>query len=89
MEIPKVNNYYFGQSGVPQANAIAITIKDITLYFSYKTLVALKDDNGLIISENLWGNTTSRHLNAIEPSEKPRMKRNDFIIEVKKRLAKV
>ena len=34
-------------------------------YFSYDTLVAFTDDNGLCIRENIWGSTTGKHLNCI------------------------
>jgi len=48
------------------------------LWFSYKTLVAFEYDGQKYISENLWGNTTGRHINLINRDHKIRLLREDF-----------
>jgi len=46
-------------------NAKRINLGNLTLYFSYETLVAIYD-NGLKVIENCWGPTTGKHINAID-----------------------
>ena len=42
-----------------------------SFWFSYKTLVALNvPGKGKVVSENLWGPTTGKHLNAIDRGDK-------------------
>lgn len=49
-------------------------------YFSYETLIAFKPKNcGMYVSENLWGNTTGKHLNWIDGgTKKARLSRDEF-----------
>ena len=42
-------------------------------YFSYDTLVAFYDDEGLCIRENIWGPTTGKHLNWINKDKSIRV----------------
>lgn len=42
-----------------------VSIKGVTLYFSYETIVGFANANGVVVSENLWGPTTGKHLNRI------------------------
>jgi hypothetical protein len=45
-------------------NFTELHLPDITLWFSYKTLIAFRTpETGLVLSENLWGTTTGKHLN--------------------------
>jgi hypothetical protein len=57
-----------------------VNIGNLTLYFSYKTVVAFSDGyNKTVVSENNWGPTTGKHLNAIDNGRKDqRLKRADF-----------
>ncbi len=51
----------------------------ITLYYSYNTLIAIKNiDNVIYVSENIYSNTTGKYLNKIEPNKKNRLKREIF-----------
>jgi len=36
-----------------------------TLYYSYETIIAFRDEHGLTISKNVWSMTTGKHLNYI------------------------
>lgn len=48
------------------SHSLAFRYADGTItYFSYKTPIAIIDDNGLCIRENVWGSTTGKHLNWI------------------------
>lgn len=53
------------------ANAICLSIGDITLWFSYDTVIAFHD--GFFsrkVRQNDWSNTTGKHLNAIDGGDK-------------------
>jgi hypothetical protein len=56
-------------------NALMFTdVNNIDYYFSYKTLVAFNHKStGLVIRENLWGNTTGKHLNWIDNDKSKRV----------------
>ena len=47
-------------------------------FFSYDTLVAFTDDNGLCIRENVWGTTTGKHLNWIDRDKSIRVDSKTF-----------
>lgn len=49
------------------SHSLAFRYVDGTIiYFSYETPIAIRDDNGLCIRENVWGSTTGKHLNWID-----------------------
>lgn len=76
-----IGNY----AGNRESNAMRVMIGDLELFFSYQTVVAFyTPKTGLVLSENLWGNTTGKHLNAIGDKSK-RINRDDF----ERQLAKV
>lgn len=58
----------------------AVVIGSLTLYFSYKTVVAVHDrqTGKRHISENTWGSTTGRHINCINRDKSIRLNRSDF-----------
>lgn len=63
MEMPTIKCYH-KPSG---KNAMRIDLGQTTVWFSYKTLIAFVIHGGPeVIRENQWGNTTGRHLNAID-----------------------
>lgn len=49
-------------------NFTIVTVGDVQLAFSYKTIVGFNaiDGRGWVVSENLWGNTTGKHLNYLD-----------------------
>ena len=49
-----------------------------TYYFSYDTLVAFTGNNGLVIRQNVWGNTTGKHLNWINKDKSIRVDEDTF-----------
>lgn len=82
----KIQYYYKGENNKPLVNAVAVILYDKVLYFSYETLIAFEIGGRLIISENIWGNTTGKHLNAIDPNKKRRLSHDKFLEAVEKQL---
>lgn len=55
-------------------NARSLELGNLTLYFSYETLIAFNHpETGLVIRENDWGPTTGKHLNAISDNHRERI----------------
>lgn len=78
-DLPIVSGYY--GTGNYGTHALCVSIGGIDLYYSYKTIVAYREpQDGLVVSENDWGPTTGKHLNAIDGGYKRgRLLREDFI----------
>jgi hypothetical protein len=77
-------NYASGNYG---AHCIAIQIGNVELYFSYDTVVAFCGDGEMVISQNVWGPTTGKHLNAIDTDKSRRVSREVFEEKLQKLLA--
>jgi len=65
------------------ANLTEVTQGQITLYFSYQTVIAIHDGRKLYLSENVYSKTTGRHINTIavmygRDRTSPRMPRAEF-----------
>lgn len=45
--------------------AYCVTIGNLDLYFSYRTIIAFATPGNMRVSENLWSNTTGRHLGSV------------------------
>lgn len=58
---------------------ITITSGDFHIWFSYEQPIAFKWGDDLCIIENIWGNTTGRHLNEINPDKSIRISREEFL----------
>jgi hypothetical protein len=60
-------------------NCLRVCIGNLTLYFSYQTVVAFRSNElGLVIRENDWSTTTGKHLNWIDPEKKIRISGEEF-----------
>ena len=61
-------------------NALVFDLHDgLRVWFSYKTPVAFLANGEKVVSENQWGPTTGKHLNAIDSGDKKtRLSRADF-----------
>lgn len=59
--LPEVESYYKGSQ-----NAIRVDMGDITLWFSYTTIIAVRIGPDTWVSKNEWSNTTGKHLAAID-----------------------
>ena len=52
-------------------NALVFTVGRMTVWYSYKTVVAFRVEYGrTVVRENEWGPTTGKHLNAIDDGAK-------------------
>lgn len=67
--------------GTINKNSVTISTQkgNVTLYFSYETLVGVND----CISENQWSNTTSKFLNELQPDKDKRQKHEFVLNEAK------
>ena len=62
-----------------RANFARVDIGDITVYFSYSTIVAFRTPgSGLVCSENVWSQTTGKHLNFIQPNKARRVPHDEY-----------
>lgn len=69
--LPNVSNYGQYSSDNYGAHTREVKLANITLYYSYDTIVAYRDNkDGLIVSVNQWGTTTGKHLNWIDGGDK-------------------
>lgn len=84
MENLKKWNYGNYSSNNYGAHCMAIKVGERTIYFSYDTPIAFIGQNskgklwGLTVCRNIWGSTTGKHLNAINPNHKTRLEREKF-----------
>jgi hypothetical protein len=80
MDNIRVSTYIRSSSPNYGLNTIRLDLGDLTLWFSYQTVVAFQvgfDEK--VVSENDWGPTTGKHLNAIDEGAKEmRLKRKAF-----------
>lgn len=65
--------------GGSRTPAWVVRLPQMTLWFSYSTLVAFTHpERGVVCIRNEWGPTTGKHLNAIEGDHKRRVTRAEF-----------
>ena len=73
-----------------RANFSRVDIGDLTVYFSYSTIVAFRTPDGtLVCSENVWPQTTGKHLNFIQPNKARRVSAEQFEREKASFLARI
>ena len=61
-----------------RANFCVVTIGDLSLAFSYQTVIGYRCRGGWTLCENEWGPTTGKHLNHLDPDRTNRVHRGDF-----------
>ena len=84
-EFQSYGNYSSNNYGV---NTLQFIMPGITLYFSYQTVVAYwTPKDGRVVTENMWGPTTGKHLNWIEPDHSVRLPREAFEAKLKAALS--
>jgi len=64
---------YYGNTENSQKNATRIDSNGVSIFYSYKTIIAIKLNGKLTISKNKWGSTTGKHLNAIDADKSIRV----------------
>lgn len=62
-------------------NFTRVSIGNLTLWYSYETVIGFQTTGNRVVSENVWGNTTGRHLNEIS-DRSDRIPRDRFIREL-------
>jgi hypothetical protein len=68
-----------GFSGRKSANAHVVKAGKLEIYFSYETPIAFRDADGtLVVSENVWGSTTGRHINLVDSAHGARVPAEEF-----------
>ena len=78
--LPTISNYGNYSSDNHGAHTLRVDFEMFTLYYSYETIVAYYDhEDKLVVSQNVWGTTTGKHLNWIESDKKIRVKHDDFV----------
>lgn len=71
--LPKISNYGQYKSDNYGVHTLCVDLGNLTLYYSYETIVAYSDpDDGLVCSKNQWTVTTGKHLNWIQPDKSKR-----------------
>ena len=87
MNLPKISSYGDYDSANYGLNTVVVDLDKISLYYSYKTIVAFSNKDGFKICENVWGTTTGKHLNWLDGGgKKNRMKYDDFQVVLEKAL---
>ena len=83
MRIPTVRSYGRYQSDAYGAHTLMVDFGRLTLYYSYRTVVAFySPERGLVCSKNVWGVTTGKHLNWIQPQHDRRIDRLEFEMQL-------
>lgn len=79
MELPQFQSYGNYSSDNYGNHTLQFFLPGITLWYSYKTIVAYSDNqDGLTVCENVWGTTTGKHLNWINDDKRSRIKSDKF-----------
>lgn len=86
--LPAFSTYGNYSSDNYGAHAMKIDMGIFELYYSYQTIVAFYDPQfgGIVCSENVWSNTTAKHLKVIQPDKKKRVKNSEFNLLLEKML---
>lgn len=75
--LPSIRSYGEYKSGNYGAHSLRVDIGTLSLYFSYETVIAFQDADGLKVRENSWSTTTGKHLNWIDGGGDAKKKRLD------------
>jgi hypothetical protein len=78
--LPNFQNYGNYSSNNYGVNSLVFTDADGNeFYYSYETIVAFRHKGGkLYCCENVWSNTTGKHLNWIQPNKSERLSYENF-----------
>lgn len=68
--LPAISNYGEYSSSNYGAHTLRVDVGSLTLWYSYDTVVAFRGKNGRVVSQNVWGTTTGKHLNWIDGGNK-------------------
>ena len=89
VQLPVITNYGHYSNDNYGAHTLKVDLGSIEFYYSYETIVAYCDaKDGLVCSENKWGNTTGKHLNWIQSDKKKRYSYQSFEVMLKEAIAR-
>lgn len=78
-QTPSFHNYGQYSSSNYGVHSLVFEVGNLEVWFSYKTPVAFRSSKtGFVISENVWGPTTGKHLNWIDTDKSKRISRDEF-----------
>lgn len=79
MKLTTIGSYGNYKSSNYGAHSLIVMFEKLTLYYSYKTIVAFNTlFTGLVCRQNDWQKTTGKHLNVIQPDKKKRLPSEQF-----------
>ena len=89
-ELPSITSYGQYSSDNYGVNSLRVNLGTLTIYYSYRTIVAYRDtQDGLVVHENDWSTTTGKHLNWIDGGRKDkRLNDTDFQNKLQAALAR-
>jgi hypothetical protein len=76
--LPEIESYGNYSSSNYGAHCLRVKVGKVTVWFSYSTPVAFMVGTTKVVSENIWGQTTGKHLAWIEPDKSKRVSREEF-----------
>lgn len=75
-KLPTIDTYGRYSSGNYGAHCLRVDFENLTLWYSYNTIIAYhfygEGSDGLTVRQNDWSTTTGKHLNAIDGGDKKR-----------------
>ena len=95
----RIRNYMDYSSNNYGAHSLEVTIGGLTLWFSYETIIGFEyiwrgrktksdplepAERISAVTENIWGPTTGKHLNAICVNKENRLSRDEFTKQLEK-----
>lgn len=79
MNLPRFRSYGNYSSGNYGVHTLRFDIGSLALWYSYHTVIAFDHPKtGFKIRENIWGTTTGKHLNWVEPDHSIRIGGAEF-----------
>ena len=77
--LPTIGSYGEYKTSNYGVNCQYVEMGPVTLYYSYKTIVAFSYKGVRTVCENCWGNTTGKHLNWLDGRDHTnRVPRSEF-----------
>ena len=71
--LPTIDNYGQYSSDNYGVNSLRVDIGALTLWYSYKTIIAFRSRGAFHIRKNSWSTTTGKHLNWIDEDKSKRI----------------
>jgi hypothetical protein len=77
--LPRISSYGQYDSDNYGVNSLQVQFDSFTLFYSYQTIIAYKDNqDGFVMCKNSWGTTTGKHMNWLDEDHSKRIDGNLF-----------